>query len=170
MMSALQSAGNRVRRFMSQPSQPDHPGSNSEYGSSMAWTCVVLSFLLIPLLTMIADGARLLNVRSRLQTATDAACEDASWSAADLRAFRDAGTTTFEENWYWIARAQSTFNQTLGEQAAVQYSAWVSIFPDLGSAFMDCQSAASVPLLVGAGVPINIHAVSSSRIRFRNVP
>jgi len=144
----------------------------SEQGSSMAWTAIFLSFLLVPLMTMIVDGGRLLSVRNRLQTATDAACEDAAWSAADYRACRDSGDTTFEINWYWIGRAQSTFNQTLGEQATVQYSAWINIVPDFNTAYMNCSSAASVALLSGAGItsPVTIRASSSSRIRFRNLP
>ncbi len=139
----------------------------------MAWTAIFLSFLLIPLMTMIADGGRLFAVRNRLQTATDAACEDAAWSAADYRTYRDSGETTFESSWYWIGRAQSTFNQTLGDQSAIQYSASIFIIPNFNSAYMDCFSSASVPLLSGAGLvasPVTIAGSSSSRIRFRNLP
>ncbi len=139
----------------------------------MAWTAVFLSVMLMPLLMMIADGGRLLHVRNRLQTATDAACEDAAWSAADFAAYRDSGTTTFEINWYWIGRAQSTFQQTLFDQDSVQYTAWVQIVPDYANAIMNCQAAASVPLMVTADTlasPVTIQTTSHSRIRFRNLP
>ena len=40
--------------------------------SSMAWTAVVLAVVVVPLLTLVVDGARLFYVRGRLQTAVDA--------------------------------------------------------------------------------------------------
>ena len=49
-----------------------------EQGSSMAWTAVFLITVLSPLMLLVIDGARLLYIRGRLQTATDAACEDAA--------------------------------------------------------------------------------------------
>ena len=147
--------------------------NRTEYGSSMAWTALVLSMILVPLLTLVTDGGRILFVRNRLQTATDAACEDAAWSAADFRAWRDSSTTTFETNYYWLARAQSTFYQSLSDQGTIQYSAYVSIFPDYVGAFMNCSSSAQLPLLSGAGLvasPVTVNATCSSRIRFRNMP
>ena len=67
----------------------NHLFSPLEAGQSMAWAAVFLAFVLVPLLTLVVDGGRLFYVRLRLQTAVDAACEDAAWSAADRRAFRD---------------------------------------------------------------------------------
>ena len=135
----------------------------------MAWAAVVIAFIVLPLLTLVVDGGRLYYVRLRLQTATDAACEDAAWSAADRRAFRDSGVTTFQYNWYPIAMAQNTFHQTLGEQTIADYSAVVNIRPDYFNARMNCQAQASVPLLTAGGLlysPATITTTSISKIRF----
>jgi len=140
-----------------------------EKGQSMAWAAVVIAFIVLPLLTLVVDGGRLYYVRLRLQTATDAACEDAAWSAADRRAFRDSGVTTFQYNWYPIAMAQNTFHQTLGEQTIADYSAVVNIRPDYFNARMNCQAQASVPLLTAGGLlysPATITTTSISKIRF----
>ncbi len=145
----------------------------SEQGSAMAWAALALAFLVVPLMTLLVDGGRLLTVRNRLQTATDAACEDAAWSAADYAVFRDSGIITFEHNWYWIGRAQDTFNQTLGDQSAIQYTADVDIQPDFNAAYMNCSATARMPLLMGGGIvgsPVTLRAVSSSKIRFRYTP
>ena len=140
-----------------------------EAGQSMAWAAVVMAFVVLPLLTLVVDGGRLYYVRLRLQTATDAACEDAAWSAADRRVFRDTGETTFQRNWYPVAMAQNTFHQTLGEQAVADYSAVVVIRPDYFNARMNCQAYATVPLLTAGGLmfsPASISTTSISKIRF----
>jgi hypothetical protein len=164
-------AQHAVRWLTAQRAPAGKRGRIGEQGQSLAWTAVVLSFLLLPLITAVADGGRLLLVRNRLQTATDAACEDAAWSAADYETFRASGVTTFQKNWYWIGRAQATFNQTLGDQNVLRYAAWVDITPDHDQAYMNCRAMAQVPLLMAGGLvasPLNLHAVSSSRIRFRS--
>ena len=146
-------------------------GKQSEKGQSMAWTAVFLTFLLIPLLMMVADGGRLFHLRTRLQTATDAACESAAWSAADYQTYKSSGVTTFDANWYWIARAQNTFHQSLSDQDQIQYSAAVYISPDYANAYMNCYAEAYVPLMVSANISqVTMKASSSSRIRFRNAP
>ena len=141
----------------------------SEIGQSMAWTAVVLAVIVLPLLTLVVDGGRLYFVRARLQTAVDAACEDAAWSAADKRTFRDSGVTTFQTTWNQIAAAQDTFYQTLGERSAADYAASVAISPDYANARMTCQAQASVPLLTAGGLlysPVVIATTSISKIRF----
>ena len=155
---------------MASPAPIKHKG---ERGSSLAWTALVLSIILIPLLTLITDGGRLLTVRSRLQTATDAACEDAAWSAADYRTFRESGEVTFEQNYVWIARAQTTFYQSLNDQNRLGYAAFIHVTPDFHSDLMSCSSSAQVDLLSGAGLvgsPLTISTASVSRIRFLNAP
>ena len=135
----------------------------------MAWTAVFLSFVLIPLLALLVDGGRLFYVRLRLQTAVDAACEDAAWSAADRRAFRDQGVTTFLSDGSSMTAGQTTFQQTLGEQSEADFSAGVSIIPDYTNARMNCQATARVPLLTAGGMlysPVTISAASVSKFRF----
>lgn len=137
--------------------------------SSMAWTAVVLAVVVVPLLTLVVDGARLFYVRGRLQTAVDAACEDAAWSAADRRAYRDGGVTTFNKSGGALGSAVTTFNQTLGDQVAKKFMASVSIQPIFNQARMECQAKASVPLVTAGGLfwsPVSIEAQSSSIIRF----
>lgn len=140
-----------------------------ERGSSMAWTAVFLAFVVIPLMALVADGARMFYVRGRLQTATDAACEDAAWSAADRRMFRETGKTTFDDDWYIIALAQNTFNQSLSDQAVKQFSATVIISLDPATLLATCSSVANVPLMTTLGLAyssVTIEAYSVSTIRF----
>ncbi len=131
----------------------------------MCWPSSVL-----PLLTLVVDGGRLYFVRQRLQTAVDAACEDAAWSAADKRTIPgDSGVTTFQTTSTQIAAAQNTFYQTLGERSAANYSARVGINPDYANARMICLAQASVPLLTAGGLlysPAVITTTSISKIRF----
>ena len=141
----------------------------SERGSSMAWTAIFLAFVLLPLMALVVDGSRLFYVRGRLQTALDAACEDAAWSAADRREYRDAGVTTFQTSTGALAAAQATFSQTLGDRTAKNYAASVSIRPDYTDARMQCQAYAQVPLVTAGGLlwsPVTIPAESIAKIRF----
>ena len=65
--------------------------------------------------------------------------------------------------------AQNTFQQTLGEQAVIDFAAVVVIHPDYITARMSCQAYASLPLLTAGGLlysPASITAESVSRIRF----
>jgi len=143
--------------------------TQAERGSSMAWAAIFLAFVVVPLLALVADGARMFYMRGRLQTATDAACEDAAWSAADRRAFRDSGITTLENDASVIAQAQNTFTQTLSDQAAKQFSASTVISLDYGSGRVSCYAIASVPLITTLGLaysPVTIEAYSVSAIRF----
>ena len=64
-----------------------------EGGSSLAWTAVFLITVLLPLMLLIVDGARLLYIRGRLQTAADAACEAAAWEAGDRPEYINTGQT-----------------------------------------------------------------------------
>ena len=138
----------------------------AERGSSMAWTAIVLTFLLIPFLSLLVDGARLFYVRNRLQTATDAACEDASWLAADRRVFRDSGATAIDAQ--VIATAAQTFYNTLSERVAMQYSGYVMIVPDYTTNHFYCQGQAEVRLLTDGGFlpPLVINVYSASKMRF----
>ena len=139
----------------------------SERGSSLAWTAIFLAAVVLPLMTLVFDGARLFYVRGRLQTATDAACEDAAWSGADYRAFRDSGETRFLPDLGGVlAGARSTFDGTLGDRSRVNFSASVAITPDFNQVVMRCNSLASVPLAVGLGSPVQIRSQAVSAIRF----
>lgn len=145
------------------------PKTQNRFFSSLAWGAVVLTLVVGPLLALIVDGARLFYVRGRLQTAIDAACEDAAWSAADRRAYRDTGATTFESNASIFHAALATFKKTLGDQASKQFYASATITPDYDQARMQCRASADVPLLTAGGLlfsPAHIRAESISLIRF----
>lgn len=149
-----------------------HPESrplNPEQGSSLAWTAIVMVFVVVPLMALMVDSARLFSVRARVQAATDAACEDAAWSAGDRREFRETGTTTFDDDWYIIAMAQNTFNHSLSDQAVKQFSATVVITLDYGNTLATCSAVASVPLMTTLGLafsPVTLDAYSVPAIRF----
>lgn len=150
-----------------QNSRPSIQKRRSERGSSAAWTAIFLAAVVVPLMVLVIDGARLFYVRGRLQTATDAACEDAAWSGADYRAFRDTGATQFLPNLGGVlGKARSTFDNTLGDRSQINFSASVSIVPNFNRVVMQCNSAATVPLAVMLGSSINIQASAVSAIRF----
>lgn len=139
----------------------------NERGSSMAWTAIFLAFVLLPLMALVVDGSRLFYVRGRLQTALDAACEDAAWSGADYAAFRQTGEARLLSNMGpVIARAQGIFQITLGDSGRVNFTASAAILPDFANAQVHCTAQASVPLSVLLGSPVSIPAQSVSAVRF----
>jgi len=144
--------------------------NKKERGSSMAWTAIVLTFLLLPFLSLVVDGARMFYVRNRLQTATDAACEDASWITANRRAFRDGGTTAIDAA--MVSSAFQTFYSTLGESVTMQYSPYVIIAPDYINNTFNCIGQAGVSLVTNGGFlpPLVIDVYSASKMRFTLQP
>lgn len=137
----------------------------SERGAAMAWTAVLFAFVLVPLMILTLDGTRLFYVRSHLQTATDAACEDAAWSGADIVAFQQTGVPQLRTDWYPLAVAQTTFANVTSDAGFTQYSPVVHVVLDTPSLSAQCQAVASVPLLVGTGT-LTLHATSVSSMRF----
>ena len=138
-----------------------------ERGSSLAWVAIFLAAVVIPLLALVIDGSRLFYVRGRLQTAIDAACEDAAWSGADYRVFRDSGQTRFVPDMApVIGQAQRTFSSSLGDRSSVNFSASAAIVPDFARVLVRCNAAASVPLAVMLGAAVNIRAQAVSAVRF----
>jgi len=133
----------------------------------MVWTALFLAAVVLPLLSLVIDGTRLFYVRGRLQTAVDAACEDAAWSGADYRAFRDTGATKFIPNLESVlAQALGTFDNTLGDRSQINFTASVSIIPNHAAVSMHCSAVAAVPLTIALGAPVNIQTQAVSAIRF----
>lgn len=147
------------------PSSFTHHPSAREAGSSLAWTAIFFAAVLVPLMIFVVDGARILRVRSRLQTAVDAACEDAAWSAADVDHYRETGETRFKQNWYIFSIAHTTFQNVLNDQGISQYYPALRVFPDNTHALVACDAQAHVPLLIGSGAA-SIETESVSQIRF----
>lgn len=138
-----------------------------ERGSTLAFSAVFLAFVLLPLVALVVDGARLFYVRGRLQTALDAACEDAAWSGADYNAFRQTGQTRFVADMgSVIALAQNTFYRTLDDRTQINFNASAALVPDFASVQMRCTAQASVPLAVMLGNSVTIPAQAVAAIRF----
>jgi hypothetical protein len=140
--------------------------SLKEQGSSLAWTAIFLTAVVLPLLILVAEGSRWFIIRGRLQAATDAACEDAAWSSADVRTFRSTGKITFTALSQTLEAAHSTFRRTLGEPDRMGYQASLQIAPDLGAAAMHCSGLATVRSFLPASRPMNILVQASSAIHF----
>ena len=64
----------------------------SERGSILALTAIFLLVVVVAILVLL-DGMRLYRVRSLLQVATDAACQDAAVSAPDYEHYKETGET-----------------------------------------------------------------------------
>jgi uncharacterized membrane protein len=142
----------------------------TERGSSLAWTAVFLTSLLLPLMLLSVDDTRLLYVRGRLQTATDAACEDAAWLVGDRRVYLESGLSQFGDPLNALQQAQSTFSSTLDERSRMVFSASLSITLDDSLDQVLCTAMASVPILIsgsGTGLQVNIPASAVTTIRFR---
>ena len=137
----------------------------TERGQALAWTAVLFAFILVPLMVLTLDGTRLFYVRSHLQTATDAACEDAAWSGADITAYQQTGVAQLRTDWYPLAVAQTTFANVTSDAGITEYSPVVHIMMDASSLSAQCTAWATVPLLVGTGTII-VHTDSVSSIRF----
>ena len=131
----------------------------------MAWAAILFAAVLVPLMIFVIDGSRVLRIRSRLQTAVDAACEDAAWSAADLEYYRETGETRFKSGWHMWSVAHTTFQNVLNDQGITQYYPALRVFPDLGQLLVSCDTQATVPLIIGGGAA-SIEASSVSQIRF----
>lgn len=137
-----------------------------ERGSSLAWTAVLLSVMVLPLMLLIGDGTRLYYVRSRLAQAADAACADVSWSVSDRLTWQRIKDDRYYKDWYLVARGQNTFYQMLTEKKGVKYYPTLSIRPDWENGRVACYGQARVPLTMLAGREITIRVGIGSRMRF----
>lgn len=141
-----------------------------EHGSSLAWSAIFLLTVLVPLMQLVSDGSRLLYVRGRLQTATDAACEDAAWLVGDRREYLMSGETGFSNPGLTLEKAQSTFTSSLAEASRMAFSAGLDIVFDEAGRQVLCTARATVPVLFAVGdvAPrVEIPASASAAIRFR---
>jgi uncharacterized membrane protein len=141
-----------------------------EQGSSLAWTAVFLITVLMPLMLLVIDGSRLLFVRGRLQTATDAACEDAAWAAGDRPNYIDTGQTRLSNDWYVIEVAQNTFVSTLNERTRMAFIPQLGVTLDSTNNQILCSATAEVPVFfnaVGVAPQVNLSSNTIAAIRFR---
>ena len=139
----------------------------SEAGQSLLWTTFVFMFVLVPLLILVVDGIQFWRIRNQLQTATDAACEEAAYVGADRRAYRDSGIVRFANTGQAKADATKTFYATLHNTDAFRYSPSIQIGFDGGVPSSICNATASVQPLISALAPsISIQTTTESEIRF----
>jgi hypothetical protein len=139
-------------------------------GSSLAWTAVFLTTVLLPLMQLVMDGSRLLYIRGRLQTATDAACEAAAWTAGDRPKYTESGETLFNNDGEIVDVAQYTFALTLDERTRMAFTASLSVTLDPSNNQILCSANALVPVLInvaGAAPQVNVPASAIASIRFR---
>ena len=142
-------------------------GKRSEAGQSLLWMTFVFMFVLVPLLILVVDGIQFWRIRNQLQTATDAACEEAAYVAADRRAYRDSGVVRFANTGQAKAEAAKTFHVTLHNTDAFRYSPSIQIGFENGVPSAVCSATASVQPMISALAPsISIQAASESEIRF----
>lgn len=141
----------------------------SEDGEALIWFALFTAFIVVPLMTLSMNYAHLARIASRLQTATDAACEDAAYSAVDYAAYRDGGEVTFRPGWYVVSVAQSTFWNVLTDHYRADFAPALSVSPNYAAATVTCTSTATVklyPLGVPVGVTKTLVRQSISAIRF----
>lgn len=139
----------------------------SERGQSLALVAAFLVFVGLPLLSLVIDGTRLYRVRSLLQVATDAACEDAAVTAPDFAHYKATGETRLGNLYAAKTNAAHTFQQTLTPNGmALDIASFsVTVWPDHARNHMACTSYADVPLILSP-LTITINTTSTSAIRF----
>lgn len=137
-----------------------------ERGSSLAWTAVFLSVVVLPLMLLVGDGARLYYVRSRLAQAADAACADVSWSVGDRLTWQRIRDDRYTANWYLVGRAQNTFYQMLAEQTAVRYVPSLAITLDWDNARAQCRAQGRVRLTMLPNREVTVRVTANAKLRF----
>ena len=142
----------------------------TEQASSLAWTAVFLVTVLMPLMLLVIDGSRLLYIRGRLQTATDAACEAAAWTAGDRLNYPRTGQTRLGNNGYVVEVAQNAFASTLNERTRMAFTPQLMVTLDDANNQILCSATALVPVLfsaVGVTPQVTVPTHTIAAIRFR---
>ncbi len=137
-----------------------------EQGSSLAWAAVFLAVVVLPLMLLVGDGARLWYVRTRIAQAADAACTDVSWSVGDRLTWQRIRDDRFAANWYLVGRAQNTFYQMLAEQTAVKYVPSLALTLDWENARVQCRAQARVRLNLVPNQEVTIRSTIYAKLRF----
>ncbi len=140
----------------------------NEHGQSLVMVAVFLLFVGLPVIVLAIDGTRLYRVQSLLQTATDAACEDAAVTAPDYEHYKRTGETRFVSNQLLWYRAYQTYNRVwrpFGRVALDVGSYSITIIPDQSRSLMNCTGRVSVPLVI-LPATVTLDALSTSGVRF----
>jgi len=136
-------------------------------GSMYAWIAALMLFVGIPLSSLSIDVARLMYVRTHLQTATDAACQAAA-DALDVPTFRESGTRQINPT---LARSQASmvFSATLQDASAVQFSPGLAV-SIAGAATAYCTGTATVAHFVPMTPSMNAIVRTVSEMSVRTLP
>jgi hypothetical protein len=137
-----------------------------ERGSSLAWAAVFLAVVVLPLMLLVGDGARLWYVRTRIAQAADAACTDVSWSVGDRLTWQRLRDDRYLADWYLVGRAQNTFYQMLAEQTAVKYVPSLALTLDWENARVQCRAQARVRLNLVPNQEVTIRSTIYAKMRF----
>jgi len=137
-----------------------------ERGSSLAWAAVFLAVVVLPLMLLVGDGARLWYVRTRIAQAADAACTDVSWSVGDRLTWQRLRDDRYLADWYLVGRAQNTFYQMLAEKGTVGYVPSLALTLDWENARVQCRAQARVRLMMLANQEATIRSTIYAKLRF----
>lgn len=148
-----------------------------QQGSSLAWTAAFLAMLLVPLMILIGDGARLYYVRGRLTSAAEAECEYAAQWKLSRPAWQRYKTLDWDRPEGLVScdgpycpkptppptsYTPQVFYSVLAERNKVPFTASISV--SFGSERVSCAATARVPLTFGGNATIQTTAVS--RVRY----
>jgi len=137
----------------------------TESGQALVWTALFAAFVLLPLMTLVVDAPRLWSISLRVQTAIDAACEDAAVSSVDYAHYQQTGEVRFLPTGTIYAIAQSTFATVLADRAQKNFSASLTVSPNFNAGVVRCSSSVNVPLFFGQP-SVSFMRESESSIRF----
>jgi uncharacterized membrane protein len=127
----------------------------------MAFWCIVMAFVVLPLMSLVVDINRVMYVRTHLQTAADAACQAAA-QALNVPNFNVTGAESIEAG-HARNLANREFSGTVVDQGIVEYS------PALGISFTTTQASCSATANVTRFIPLtptmNVQVQSTSEMR-----
>ena len=138
----------------------DH--SPREYGYSMAFWCIVMATVVVPLMSLVIDVNRAMYVHIHLQAAADAACQAAA-QALDGPNFNASGPGGRIQAGHARSQANREFASAVVDKGLVQYG------PNLGIAFSpthaNCTATADVSHFVPITPPMNVKVMATSELR-----
>lgn len=132
------------------------------HGYAMGFYAVFIATVAMPLLVLSVDLVRLLAVRTRLQTAADAACQSAV-AAVTAPVFQGSKQVVLSPS-AALANAYREFYDTARDAGLVGYHPSVQI-GFVGPATAVCQATASLDTLVPGAPPMGVTVLTVSMAR-----
>lgn len=134
-----------------------------ESGQAMAFMAVIVAALVLPLMSLAIDASHAMVVRSRLQTAADAACQ-AGVQAVAAQAYQAGGSQSLD-----FSRAASyalqAFSADTEESALRGYQPAITGFSVVNGNALRCEATAQVQTVVGITPPMVVRVEAISRAR-----